>query len=555
MIAILVLAIGFLLILILRKFSFEIAFISNILATAFIIYSFYPQITIEHYWLNEIKLSFLIDKTNSILAFLVALISTIIILYSYGYMKEEKNKPRFYSLMCLFSSSMIGIIFSNNFLTLILFWEIVGLTSYFLIGFWYEKKIVSYAARKALTTIIFGDILMFAGILIFLTNFNTLEFSLNTITNKEILKISIILILIGLFSKSAQFPLHIWLADAMEGPTPVSALLHSATMVKAGIFVMMKILPLIEAVYLTNFLIVIGLITATIGALLAISEYDTKRVLAFSTINQLGIMTFCLGLNSIELMLIYSTTQTFSKSFLFMYSGLISKHERDLRRLSINPKSFVFFLGLIGVLATAGFPFIGDFFGKDSILEFLISKNNYLAIFTIILFFLTGLYIGRWLFIQSNNYKKFETVIENYKSMKIATFSLIPLLLLQFFILNFFGFEIKINLFTTIISAIISVSSLVLSTKLINYNFPDFLKNRFYIDYAYEKLSSFLLFKVLQIFNYLDKKIDRAIDYNHNIFSFLSKISSKIQSGIINDYILAFAIGVLILIFLIEFLI
>lgn len=342
------------------------------------------------------EFGFVMDELSMFMLPLVAFITTLVMAYSGGYMEQKEDLKRYYACMCLFAFSMMGIVLANNFLLLFLMWELVGLSSYLLIGFWYQRKSASKAMRKAFTIITIGDIAMFAGMAILMGTFGTLNFKeINTAGVPAFA--ATLLILIGAFSKSAQFPLHVWLPDAMEGPTPVSALLHSATMVKAGIFLMARLFPLILVSGLLPLLAWVGMISVLLSATLALVENDVKRVLAYSSISHLGFMTFALGLGAFPAALFHMFNHSFFKAMLFLTAGILihQSHSQDIGKMSFQSRS-VMIIALVGVLALAGVPPLNGFWSKDQIIE--ASSHTVFYPLALAATFLSALYIFRWFF-------------------------------------------------------------------------------------------------------------------------------------------------------------
>jgi len=354
-----------------------------------------------------IDFGFLVDKLSLLMGGIVSFVTTLVFLYSRDYMKDDPEKGRFFALLAFFAGSMLGIVYSVSFIQLFIFWELVGLSSYFLIGFWYKDSTVASSARKVFTTIIIGDAFLLLGLLVLGSAFGTFTFS-------EIIKehihvalpaTGVFLVLLGAFAKSAQIPFSMWLPWAMEGPTPVSALLHSATMVKAGVFLIARILPLVIAAHLANFVIVFALLTIFIASLLALAEKDIKRILAYSTISQLGFITFGLGLGAYGASLFHLFNDAFYKALLFLGAGVIihaggSRNIFKLKPIHWAKEKIFLILTIIGVLGISGLPPFNGFFSKDLIIDAARETHNKgLYILALIGAFLSALYISRWIFL------------------------------------------------------------------------------------------------------------------------------------------------------------
>ncbi len=329
----------------------------------------------------NIELGIKIDNITAIMLFVVNLISALVHLYSIEYMRGDKRYTRYFAYLGLFTFSMLGIVLTHNLLMMYIFWELVGLSSYLLIGFWFEKKSAADASKKAFIVNRVGDIGMFLGILILFTNYNTFTFDkiFNQISignlpfgNETWLTIAGILIFMGAVGKSAQFPLHVWLPDAMEGPTPVSALIHAATMVAAGVYLVTRIFVMLTADAML-FIAIIGAFTSFIAATIAITQNDIKKVLAYSTISQLGYMIMSLGVGAYSFAFFHLVTHAFFKACLFLGSGSVihaMHHEQDIRYMGGLRKKMpvTYFTFLISTLAISGIPLTSGFLSKDGIL-------------------------------------------------------------------------------------------------------------------------------------------------------------------------------------------
>ena len=328
-----------------------------------------------------IKLGFLLDNITVLMLFVVALISALVHYFSIAYMKGDARYNRYFAYLGIFTFSMNGIVLTNNILMMYIFWELVGLSSYLLIGFWFEKKSAADAGKKAFLVNRIGDIGMFAGILILFLTYNT--FSFDTIFqaigtgklpfNSDFwLSVTGILLFMGAIGKSAQFPLHVWLPDAMEGPTPVSALIHAATMVAAGVYLTIRIFGLLTADAMM-FIAVIGMLSAFIPATIALTQNDIKKVLAYSTVSQLGYMVMALGVGAYKFAFFHLVTHAFFKACLFLGSGSVihaMHHEQDIRNMGGLKKKLplTYATFLISSLAISGIPLTSGFLSKDGIL-------------------------------------------------------------------------------------------------------------------------------------------------------------------------------------------
>src|SRR5436305_1951376 len=342
---------------------------------------------------------------------LVSCVGSLIHIYSLGYMRDDEGKSRYFAALSLFMFAMLGIVLSNNFVMLFIFWELVGFTSYVLIGHWFDRDAAADAAKKAFITTRLGDFGFMLGILMVWTATGSVVFAeiaprLATLTNHPaFLTTTALLIFCGAVGKSAQFPLHVWLPDAMEGPTPISALIHAATMVAAGVYMLVRVGFIIQASQTALLVIAwIGTITAMVAALIATQQNDIKRILAYSTLSQLGYMVMAVGLASSEAAMFHLFTHAFFKALLFLGAGSIIvmlHHEQNIwrmgglsRRLPITFLCFV-----VGALALMGCPPFSGFFSKDAILALAYQRNTPIFVLGLFTAFLTAFYVIRLLFI------------------------------------------------------------------------------------------------------------------------------------------------------------
>jgi NADH-quinone oxidoreductase subunit L len=343
------------------------------------------DIIAEFEWINlgnvHIELGILLDNISVIMMFTVALISMLVHFFSIAYMKDDPRFNRYFAYLGIFTFSMSGIVLTHNFFMIYIFWELVGLSSYLLIGFWYEKDSASNAAKKAFLVNRIGDIGMLIGILLIFFTYNTFTFStiFEQISNGVLplnsgfwLTVTGILLFCGAVGKSAQFPLHVWLPDAMEGPTPVSALIHAATMVAAGVYFVVRIFTMLTGDAMIV-IATIGAISAFIPATIAITQNDIKKVLAYSTVSQLGYMIMALGVGAYKFAFFHLITHAFFKACLFLGSGSVihaMHHEQDIRNMGGLKKKLplTYATFLIATVALSGVPLTSGFLSKDGIL-------------------------------------------------------------------------------------------------------------------------------------------------------------------------------------------
>ncbi|HXF45248.1 MAG TPA: NADH-quinone oxidoreductase subunit L, partial [Burkholderiaceae bacterium] len=334
----------------------------------------------------KLEIGFLIDALTATMMLVVSFVSLMVHIYTIGYMADDPGYRRFFSYISLFTFSMLMLVMSNNFLQLFFGWEAVGLVSYLLIGFWWKRPTATYAALKAFLVNRVGDFGFVLGIGLIYAYVGSLDYATvfkaapalagQTLPGTDWLLITAICIFlfIGAMGKSAQFPLHVWLPDSMEGPTPISALIHAATMVTAGIFMVARMSPLFElSATALSVVIVIGAITAFFMGLLGIVQNDIKRVVAYSTLSQLGYMAVALGASAYSVAIFHLVTHAFFKALLFLAAGSViiaMHHDQDIRRMGglwkYLPVTWI--TSLIGSLALIGTPFFAGFYSKDSIL-------------------------------------------------------------------------------------------------------------------------------------------------------------------------------------------
>ena len=338
---------------------------------------------------TRFEVGFLIDRLTVMMMLVVTFVSLMVHIYTIGYMEEDAGYQRFFSYISLFTFSMLMLVMSNNFMQLFFGWEAVGLVSYLLIGFWYTRPTAIYANLKAFLVNRVGDFGFLLGIALILANFGTLDYAAVFAAapahandaapipgmHANLITAMCILLFIGAMGKSAQFPLHVWLPDSMEGPTPISALIHAATMVTAGIFMVARMSPLYEmSETALSFVMVIGAITALFMGFIGIVQNDIKRVVAYSTLSQLGYMTVALGASAYSVAVFHLMTHAFFKALLFLAAGSViigMHHDQDMRNMGGLRKymPITWITSLIGSLALIGTPFLSGFYSKDSIIE------------------------------------------------------------------------------------------------------------------------------------------------------------------------------------------
>ena len=589
-------------------------FISSILA----ILIFYNGIVNNDYgnylifeWVSSgefvVNWSINIDPLSAIMLVVVSAVSFLVHFYSIGYMRHDPDKPRFMAYLSLFTFSMMILVVSDNFLQLFFGWEGVGLCSYLLIGFWYKKNSANKAAIKAFLVNRVGDFGLAIGIFLIFLFFGTINFeevfkSVPDFATKEInflgLNVNLItsiciFLFLGAMGKSAQLFLHTWLPDAMEGPTPVSALIHAATMVTAGVFLVVRCSPIFEySQTALNFVTLIGMSTAFFAASIALVQNDIKRIIAYSTCSQLGYMFFAVGVGAYHVAIFHLFTHAFFKALLFLGSGSVIhslNDEQDIRKMGGLWKKmpFTWIAMLIGTLALTGFPFLSGYYSKDAIIEFAYlsgTKIGYLAaIIGIFTAFLTTIYSWRLIFKtfhgKFNNQKVSQSDIHDSEITILLPLVVLVLgsifvgflfqdLLIGHNFTNFWNNSIlflkevnhsDIPTWFLLITPIIVVLTIPLAFYLYikneqilinltnkNEKIYLFLLNKWYFDEIYEKI---IVEPIKKIGKFLWRSGDENIidkygpDGISKIVKLISNKAIKLQSGYIFDYAFVMLIG------------
>ena len=548
-----------------------------------------------------------IDPLSAVMLVVVTFVSALVHIYPIGYMSHDPHKPRFMSYLSLFTFSMLVLVVSDNFLQLFFGWEGVGLCSYLLIGFWYKRESANNAAIKAFIVNRVGDFGLAIGIFLIFYHLGTINFNetfelIPTNIDKKIIFLGLefnfitavcLFLFIGAMGKSAQFLLHTWLPDAMEGPTPVSALIHAATMVTAGVFLVVRCSPIFEySQFALNFVAIVGMITAVFAASVALVQNDIKRIIAYSTCSQLGYMFFAVGIGAYHVAMFHLFTHAFFKALLFLGSGSVIhafNDEQDIRNMGGVWKKlpYTYVLMIIGTLALTGFPFLSGFYSKDAIIEFAFFKHstigNYATVIGIFTAFLTSIYSWRLIFKTFHgSYNNKKLPLE--KTHESPLIMILPLIFLSFgailagyvfkdlFIGNqsddfwkrsiFFLEKIThehVPLWLLIITPIFVITAIPISyyyfiknTKIIdgfkntNKELYHFLLNKWYIDEFYNVILVNPIKKIgLFFWKQGDgKTIDRfGPDGVSKLIKFISNKAIQFQSGYIYDYAFVMLIG------------
>jgi NADH-quinone oxidoreductase subunit L len=395
-------------------------------------------------WLSSggvrLEIGFLIDRLSALMMVVVTFVSLMVHVYTIGYMAEDPGYQRFFAYISLFTFSMLMLVMANNFLQLFFGWEAVGLVSYLLIGFWYTRPTAIHANLKAFLVNRVGDFGFLLGIGLVLAAFGSLDYAQvfeQAPTLAAPMTLICILLFVGAMGKSAQFPLHVWLPDSMEGPTPISALIHAATMVTAGIFMVARMAPLYElSETARSVVLVIGAITALSMALVALTQYDIKRVVAYSTLSQLGYMTVALGASAYSAAIFHLVTHAFFKALLFLAAGSVIialHHEQDMRRMGGLKKfmPWTYWTMLVGAISSAGIPGFAGFFSKDAIIEAVRHSATPGQLFAwlcvLVTVFITAAYTFRLVFMAFHGAPRFDPAHPPHESPAVVT---VPLVLL-----------------------------------------------------------------------------------------------------------------------------
>ena len=482
-------------------------------------YKLYPWINIEYFSAN---IGYLIDQMSSVMIFVVCSISFFVHIYSTGYMTFDKDYSRFFSYISFFTFAMLLLVMSDNFIQMFIGWEGVGLASYLLIGFWHSKASAISANLKAFLVNRIGDLFFIIGVVIIFSIFNSFNFSVifneinylkdpNDLANLEL---ACLFLFIGAMAKSAQIPLHIWLPDSMEGPTPISALIHAATMVTAGIFLIIRLSPIYEvSTYTMDTILIIGAITSLLLGIVGIYQNDIKKVIAYSTISQLGYMICILGAGFYAASFFHLFTHAFFKALLFLSAGAViisMHHEQDIRKmgnlrayLPITYKCF-----LIGTLCLVGFPLTSGFFSKDLILISLYNDDNFLSLFSYVILvigtFVTSMYSFRLLFLVFHGDERFkgQKITEQGLSMLIPLIILSVLAVISGACINFF---LELNIYSTE-NKNISYSGIldfilhgILSLPTLFILIAFWLSKKLYLDEKSIQNNSFIIGKILSV--------------------------------------------------------
>ncbi len=528
----------------------------------------------------KVPIALTLDALSRTMVLLVSGVGALIHIYSLGYMRDDQGKSRYFAALSLFMFAMLGIVLASNFVMLFIFWELVGFTSYVLIGHWFYRDAAPDAANKAFITTRIGDFGFMIGILMIWTSTGSIIFAeiaprMSGLTSyPTFLMIVALLIFCGAVGKSAQFPLHVWLPDAMEGPTPISALIHAATMVAAGVYMLVRVAFIIQASQ-TALLIVawIGTLTAVMAALIATQQDDIKRILAYSTLSQLGYMIMAVGLASSEAAMFHLFTHAFFKALLFLAAGsviVMLHHEQNIWKMGgLSKKLPITFVTFgVGALALIGCPPFSGFFSKDAILALAYEHN--MPIFAVALFtaFLTAFYVIRMLVIAFFGNPRSDIARESRESPPVMIMPLILLALLAtlggfgFFARNFLALPVENHIasFVPALAVIALIAGSGLAVAIYRQQETDpvdvkLLRHKFYFDEFYSWLIHWTQELLARVAAFVDRWIidAGAVGGSSRGTWGVGALLRLLQVGNLQGYAFLFGLGVVALIYFVLF--
>lgn len=565
--------------------------ISFILTSIIITKNFFdPKIILFNIWnwiiINNVKIniSFLLDGLSLIMLLMITGIGFLIHIFSIWYMQKDSGYARFFAYTNLFIGCMILLVLANNFLLMYLGWETVGLCSYLLVNFYYKDSNNGKCAIKAFLITRIGDLFLLLGIFIIFYIFNTLNFiEIENIlfnsnfakNNKNLLEISVLMLLIGSIAKSAQFPLHVWLPNAMVAPTPVSALIHAATMVTAGVYFITRNYVLFSCSQnILNTIAVIGLITVFFSSLFALIQNNIKKILAYSTISQMGYMFLSMGIKNWNAAILHLVTHSIFKTLLFLSAGaaiINSQHEQNIFKIQNlrDNLPFIYLCFIISSLSLASFPIItSGFFSKEKILISLFNYNIIFFTIAIISTFFTSLYIFRMITVIFFKKRKIQYFLLKINVRKKITFyfPLVILLMLSTYmgyinisflqkmlIFNVFekNYILKKEIIINIISGVFTILGMIFAVLIyrkekqynVNINILRFLCSM--IDILYIKIFIKPYFFITKILH--DDPIKKIMIYSTFFINYCNKFFSIFSNGYLNSYLISILIGSILL--------
>ena len=524
----------------------------------------------------KVPMALTLDALSRTMVLLVSGVGALIHIYSLGYMRDDQGKSRYFAALSLFMFAMLGIVLASNFVMLFIFWELVGFTSYVLIGHWFYRDAAADAANKAFITTRIGDFGFMIGILMIWTSTGSIVFAeiaprMSGLTSyPTFLMIVALLIFCGAVGKSAQFPLHVWLPDAMEGPTPISALIHAATMVAAGVYMLVRVAFIIQASQTALVIVAwIGTLTAVMAALIATQQDDIKRILAYSTLSQLGYMIMAVGLASSEAAMFHLFTHAFFKALLFLAAGsviVMLHHEQNIWKMGgLSKKLPITFVTFgVGALALIGCPPFSGFFSKEAILALAYEHNT--PIFAIALFtaFLTAFYVIRMLVIAFFGNPRSDIARESRESLPVMIMPLILLALLAmlggfgFFARNFLALPVENHIASVVpalaVIALIAGSGLAVAIYRQQETDPvdvKLLRHKFYFDEFYSWLIHWTQELLARVAAFVDRWIidAGAVGGGSRGMWGVGALLRLLQVGNLQGYAFLFGLGVVALIY------
>ena len=524
----------------------------------------------------KVPIALTLDALSRTMVLLVSGVGALIHIYSLGYMRDDHGKSRYFAALSLFMFAMLGIVLASNFVMLFIFWELVGFTSYVLIGHWFYRDAAADAANKAFITTRIGDFGFMIGILMIWTSTGSIVFAeiaprMSDLTSyPTFLMIVALLIFCGAVGKSAQFPLHVWLPDAMEGPTPISALIHAATMVAAGVYMLVRVAFIIQASQTALVIVAwIGTLTAVMAALIATQQDDIKRILAYSTLSQLGYMIMAVGLASSEAAMFHLFTHAFFKALLFLAAGsviVMLHHEQNIWKMGgLSKKLPITFVTFgVGALALIGCPPFSGFFSKDAILALAYEHNT--PIFAVALFtaFLTAFYVIRMLVIAFFGNPRSDIARESRESLPVMIMPLILLALLAmlggfgFFARNFLALPVENHIASVVpalaVIALIAGSGLAVAIYRQQETDPvdvKLLRHKFYFDEFYSWLIHWTQELLARVAAFVDRWIidAGAVGGGSRGTWGVGALLRLLQVGNLQGYAFLFGLGVVALIY------
>ncbi len=516
----------------------------------------------------KLSIGYMLDELSLQMLLVVTGVGSLIHIFSWGYMREDKAVPRYFACLSLFTFSMLGIVLANNLFMMFIFWELVGVSSYLLIGHWFHRDAAADAAKKAFITNRIGDFGFLLGIIIVWSTLGTFNFAFIEAKHSELGALATLaglLLFCGAVGKSAQFPLHVWLPDAMEGPTPVSALIHAATMVAAGVYMICRLF----FIFTPDALMVIGWIggiTSLLAALMAIQQDDIKRILAYSTLSQLGYMVMAVGCGGPDAAMFHLTTHAFFKALLFLGAGSVIialHHEQNIWKMGglRHRMPVTFWTFIIATLALCGLPPFSGFFSKDVILELAWNDNKALFILATTVAVLTAFYMFRLLYVAFLGSPRSTAAEEAQESPYVMT---VPLMILAIpsFIAGFFGPEIHYG-WAMVAGIIAAAIGITLAWRLYDTAKDDPLpsrigraaewcRDRFYFDEAYDALNKYTQELLAKVTDWLDRWIIAGLGVKGTagVTHITGSLLRLLQTGNLQTYALLFVLGALVLLYL-----